>query len=194
MNVFLVRHAESIANAGGRTTDPANIPLSPAGLSQAIAFAEQVKKEPTRVISSPFLRAIQTAEPLANKYDLHIEIWYELREFNYLPADKINNTTWEDRLPARKAYYERDDIDYTEIGDDTESFREFVKRVNKVISQIKDISDKGSIYIFSHEIMIWAIYQRMAGVSVNDMWEDFKTHNFSVQNTELNQFLINRYG
>jgi len=192
MNVFLVRHAESVANAGGRTTDPANIPLSPAGQSQATAFAEQVKKEPTRIISSSFLRAIQTAQPLAEKYGIYIEVWPELREFNYLDPKKFENTTWEDRLPARKAYYDRDDIDYDE-GEGTESFREFVKRVNKVVSQIKKLPD-GQIYIFSHEIMIWAIYQRMAGISVTDMWEDFKAHNFSVRNTELNQFLINRYG
>ena len=192
MNVFLVRHAESVANAGGRTTDPANIPLSSAGLSQATAFAEQVRKEPTRIISSSFLRAIQTAEPLAEKYGIPIELWPELREFNYLAPEKVRNTTWEERLPERKKYYARDDIDYDE-GQDTESFREFIKRVNKVISQIKKLPD-GQIYIFSHEIMIWAIYQRMAGATINDMWEDFKTHNFSVRNTELNQFLINRYG
>jgi len=38
--IIFIRHAESIANAGGRTTDIASITLSERGIQQAINLAE----------------------------------------------------------------------------------------------------------------------------------------------------------
>ena len=40
--IFIVRHAESAANAGGRTGDPATIPITETGVRQAERVANLI--------------------------------------------------------------------------------------------------------------------------------------------------------
>ena len=72
-NVFLVRHGEATAN-WGQDSDPG---LSQRGFEQSEAvssiFSERFRA-PLKIISSPLLRARQTAAPLARYFDTTIEI------------------------------------------------------------------------------------------------------------------------
>ena len=71
--VHLVRHAK----AKNRTewTEPDGLrPLTKRGRREAAALAERLGADPpTRLVSSPFLRCVQTFEPLALQLDLPIE-------------------------------------------------------------------------------------------------------------------------
>ncbi|MGH9597257.1 MAG: phosphoglycerate mutase family protein, partial [Edaphobacter sp.] len=62
--VILVRHGQSVANAGGRTADHDTNPLTELGRAQARGLVERINCKPTLFVVSPFLRAQQTAEPL----------------------------------------------------------------------------------------------------------------------------------
>ncbi|GAA3986458.1 histidine phosphatase family protein [Allokutzneria multivorans] len=71
---MLVRHAESeIPRPGG--PDEYHRPLTATGLAQA---ASLVLPRPTRVVSSPYLRAVQTVAPLG----LPVDTVHELREWD----------------------------------------------------------------------------------------------------------------
>ena len=61
--IWLIRHGESIANAGEPTQDHAAIPLSEKGLQQAQELALAIPSAPDLIVTSPFLRAQQTAGP-----------------------------------------------------------------------------------------------------------------------------------
>lgn len=78
--VYLVRHGEAEAS-WGQSADPG---LSALGQQQARATAEQLLSEfaggSARVISSPLLRARQTAEPLAEELSVQIGIEERVRE------------------------------------------------------------------------------------------------------------------
>lgn len=63
LTVQLLRHGESAANAGQITTDPAEIPLTAAGLVQAEALSCSLVQAPMAIICSPFLRARQRPRP-----------------------------------------------------------------------------------------------------------------------------------
>ena len=66
MRLFLVRHAEA---APGEPDDLR--PLTPAGRAAARALGERLAPEhPTAVVSSPLLRARETAEQIARAADL----------------------------------------------------------------------------------------------------------------------------
>ena len=71
--VHLVRHAKAKNRA--EWTDPDVLrPLTKRGRREADALAERLTTEvPERLVSSPFLRCIQTFEPLAVSLDLPIE-------------------------------------------------------------------------------------------------------------------------
>ena len=72
MTIFLTRHA----HAGKRsewTTDDRLRPLSKRGKSQADALTNVVGELVVgRIISSPYVRCVQTMEPLAEKFELNI--------------------------------------------------------------------------------------------------------------------------
>ena len=71
--VHLVRHAK--AKNRDEWTDPDHLrPLTKRGRRQADALAERIASDaPERIVSSPYVRCIQTVEPLASSLDLAIE-------------------------------------------------------------------------------------------------------------------------
>src|SRR3972149_1605566 len=79
----LLRHGESVANAGGIHQGQADFELSDTGLAQACALADRWQRESVtfeRIISSPLLRASQTAEVIAAALHIPVEFnpnWME---------------------------------------------------------------------------------------------------------------------
>jgi 8-oxo-dGTP diphosphatase len=80
MDVFVVRHAK----AGSRRRfdgDDKLRPLSRNGRPQAEAITEMLAhRDIARVLTSPFVRCIQTVEPLAERLGLEVEIDKRLGE------------------------------------------------------------------------------------------------------------------
>jgi phosphohistidine phosphatase SixA len=74
VTIFLVRHA----HAGKRSEwegDDAARPISARGLAQTEAVTSLLARRPvTRVVSSPYVRCVQTVEPLAEAAGLSVEV------------------------------------------------------------------------------------------------------------------------
>src|SRR5881392_1292055 len=90
--ILLVRHGQTAANAGGLLLGRADPPLTELGHRQAAAIA-RVLPTPGAVISSPLLRARQTAAAFGLPV-VEDERWIELdygeydgRPFNEVPAE-----------------------------------------------------------------------------------------------------------
>ncbi|MGH7291162.1 MAG: histidine phosphatase family protein, partial [Myxococcota bacterium] len=80
MKVFLVRHAKAQRRLGWETADGMR-PLTPAGQDQAMGLVERFDGVPlARVLSSPALRCRQTAEPIAARFGLQVEVDARLAE------------------------------------------------------------------------------------------------------------------
>ena len=125
--ICFIRHAESESNAGGRSSDPATIPLSKQGIAQAEALALTLSDKPSLVVTSRYIRTKQTASPVIKKFkDVSHEEW-DIHEFTYLSPTKCENTTSADRLPMVQAYWEKCDPFYCD-GEGAESFIDFIKR------------------------------------------------------------------
>ena len=71
--LHLVRHAK--AKNRVEWTEPDELrPLTKRGRREAAALAERIRADaPARLVSSPFVRCVQTFEPLARALDLSIE-------------------------------------------------------------------------------------------------------------------------
>ncbi len=82
-HITLLRHGESTGNAENRLQGQADYPLSEKGRSQARALAKRWQAEGLRfdtAISSPLLRASETAEIVAKALDVPLELdplWME---------------------------------------------------------------------------------------------------------------------
>ncbi len=83
--IILVRHGETEANLRRCFAESDEIPLTDAGRVQARQIAEQLAREfhPAVVVSSPFLRARQTAAIIANALGLTAEAVAGIHERNF---------------------------------------------------------------------------------------------------------------
>jgi len=95
--ITVLRHGESVGNAESRWQGQADYPLTDTGSAQARALADRWKNERVRfdlVISSPLMRARETAEIIATILNVSIEfepLWLERDngEFSGLTAHEV---------------------------------------------------------------------------------------------------------
>ena len=83
--LLLARHGESEGNVPRRFTLSPDVPITARGRDQVEATGQliQARFAPTRIVSSPFRRAQQTAEILAALWKLPVGVEPELRERSY---------------------------------------------------------------------------------------------------------------
>jgi broad specificity phosphatase PhoE len=80
MAAYVVRHAKAGDREGWQGDDRLR-PLTKSGREQAEGLAELLKTEPIdRILSSPYVRCLQTVEPLAARRKLPIEPRKDLEE------------------------------------------------------------------------------------------------------------------
>ena len=81
MQLLLIRHGETTANAERRVQGHLDVPLSDHGLEESDLLARRIAALPVAAIySSPLLRARQTADVIADALSLEIEERDELME------------------------------------------------------------------------------------------------------------------
>lgn len=92
MQLLLIRHALPLRSEPGQGSDP---DLSEEGIEQAKRLPDALARFPiTRLVSSPQVRAVQTAQPVADALGLIIEIDDRLAEYDrdmahYIPIEQI---------------------------------------------------------------------------------------------------------
>lgn len=97
-NIFFIRHTESEANLKNILASQLNFPLTKNGKQHALEIGVNLKKIAVidRIISSPLLRAKQTAQLIAESYGLNVESDTRLTEqnigiFSGMTYSEINN-------------------------------------------------------------------------------------------------------
>lgn len=153
--IWFIRHTQSQANAGERTIDPALIELTHLGKEQAIHIAEFFEQQPDIVVTSPYLRTRQTAQPLLDRLlNVPHEVW-PVQEFTYLDYNRCRNTTVIERRPLVNEYWERNDPYYID-GERAESFASLLERVAQMWQKLRDEYDGKWVVIYSHAQFIRA--------------------------------------
>jgi broad specificity phosphatase PhoE len=151
--VWVYRHAQSLANAGGKTLDPAGIPLTEQGLAEAEKLAASISEAPGRIISSPYRRALDTARPLRAKYpQVLYEVW-PIQEFTYLNPASCVGTSWIERKPRIDAFWSKRDPAYVD-GEEAESFLNLLQRARIFIDDLKDIREELVIAVTHGQFML----------------------------------------
>lgn len=157
LRVVFYRHGESAANAGHATTDPASIPLTDVGSRQAEAIAREFLQTPDLVVSSPFLRARQTADPTSVITGVPIQIW-PIEEFTYLAPERCQGTTAAQRRSWVESYWDASDPDAVD-GDGAESFVSFTERVRAAVERLEELHRQSASFIavFGHGQFLQAL-------------------------------------
>ncbi|TYS67806.1 histidine phosphatase family protein [Sutcliffiella horikoshii] len=135
--IYIIRHCE----AKGQ---PPESPLTEKGFKQAQELASYFSNTPIdRIISSPFLRAIQTIEPLGKERDIKIE------KDDRLAERILSSVDLPDWLEKLEATYE--DLDLKLEGG--ESSREAMDRIVQVVEEANETEAENIIIVTHGNIM-----------------------------------------
>lgn len=191
--IILVRHGQSLANAGGKTADHITNPLTELGRAQSRDFAERLDCEPTLFITSGFLRAQQTAEPLRQRYpNVPVEEW-PIHEFTFLNPSRHKGTSEEDRQHYVDAYWQLDDPAHID-GPGAESFSLFLDRARETIHQLEARDPGGCVVIFTHGYFMQAfrLVLLFPNATDSELMSNFRRFHFVnlIENTDSLEFTV----
>ena len=147
--LYLVRHGQSAGNAEGRFGGHSATPLSALGKKQAEATAQALARENINAIyTSDLLRAVQTAQPLADLLGLKITKTSAFRERNVGVLEGLTFDESKEEFP--KDYYALVNRHVHHVITEGESYRHLLRRATGALREILRIHRGEKVVIFSH--------------------------------------------
>lgn len=120
-----------------------------------MALAGAITSAPDLIISSPYLRAMDTALPTASRYpDVPFEVW-AVEEFTYLAPNRFAGSTQADRKPYVQSYWSNGDAALVD-GPGAESFEHLLDRARAMLVRLADLGAQ-DVLVFSHGQFIRAV-------------------------------------
>lgn len=164
--MFLLRHGQSYFNLHFSRTrvDPGieDPELTPLGMEQAAAAAEKLANAPlSRIIVSPYTRALQTAQPFIARHDAPVDIMHEVRERAAFVCD-VGSTP--DLLAARFPHHDFAHLPRRWWHPGVEASQETVARANAFRALIAARGDSATTLLISH----WGFILAFSGKSAEN--------------------------
>jgi len=168
IRLLFLRHARTAANASGRSQGRADNPLDEFGEQQAAALARLVLElGPTRVVSSPALRARQTAAPIARDAGVDTEVDERLHEVDQGELDGLTGVEMRERHPEFMVQWSGEDIGDLSIPGG-ESLGAAQRRMVEAVSDILASSGDGAVVaVVTHNLALRAYLCSVLGVPVS---------------------------
>jgi broad specificity phosphatase PhoE len=161
--MFLLRHGQSFFNLHFNATrvDPGieDPGLTPLGIEQAAVAAARLADTPlTRIIISPYTRALQTAQPIVGVHKVPVTIMHEVREQAAYVCD-VGSAP--DVLAARFPHH-----DFAHLPPrwwpDSETSEQTGARASAFRALMKARADSATTLLVSH----WAFILALTGISL----------------------------
>ncbi len=166
--LYLIRHGQSTANAGGVTQDNALIALSDLGLTQARALAHEklslLPIKPSEVYTSSYLRTQQTAAPYCQAVGAVPKVHPTFHEFTNIDPALLQGLTGDERWPFVKAYWDNANPNQRE-GNHAETFIEFDARVAAFMRELPNFEDQ--TVLFGHGVFFALLVWKNLGFTVD---------------------------
>ena len=178
MRLTLIRHAQSVSNAGGLTQPHQAIPLTAHGHTQARALGATLAGPASAVMVSRFVRAQQTAAPYCQRFNLDPQVDGDLDEFSLIDAALIEGLDGAQRKPFVQAYWTDPDL-HRRQGARADTLAEFVERVRRFQGRMDTLAD-GTV-IFGHGIWLAMLQWHLEGQGVTDTAEMRAFREFQLQ-------------
>ena len=129
LRVWLIRHGESELNAGIMTDNPQGSVLTEKGKAQAHSVAERVEEKPSLIISSPAIRAVDTAKPICERWPASAYDIWPIQEWVYLDPHYYFHANSFDRKQTVFSYWDKLDTHFSHENK-AETFAQFIARVS----------------------------------------------------------------
>ncbi len=159
--IWLIRHGESAANAGTTMTYTGETPLTEKGKEQSIFVSQAFTEAPDLLVTSPYLRAQQTAEATCQRFpDVPMEEW-PIHEFTYIAPERCEGLTKEERRALTRNFWERCDPAYVDPSEHpVESFAQFIERIHTMLNNIRSLTAQfTAVFCHGHVVraLLWQV-------------------------------------
>ncbi|GIW65856.1 MAG: hypothetical protein KatS3mg094_375 [Candidatus Parcubacteria bacterium] len=162
-NYYFLRHAEAYSNLKGILSSYPELffnPLTYKGIKQVNSLVNKIKNlNIDLIITSPLLRAKQTAEIIARKLNLPVLINFDLREIDF---GNFNGKSEKEYQNLIKDQFQ----EYFVKPTDGENLIEVKRRMIKVILDLEERYDNKNFLIISHQDPLWTLFGEMQGLSI----------------------------
>ncbi len=155
--LVFVRHGQTDANRNGVLLGRLDPPLNDAGREQAAVVAARVALlAPARIVASPLVRAMETAEIVGVACGLSVDVDARLIEVDYGEYDGLPLAG----LPSDLVWKWRHDAEFAPPGG--ESLASVGKRMGEFTSEVLDSLAEGPMVAVSHvspikAAVLWAL-------------------------------------
>ena len=186
LNLVLIRHAQSLANARREWPSRENHGLSDVGRRQAELCSKRLEREayaPTHIYASPLGRAIETASIAASTWDVPIEPWEDLIEND---VGVFSGLTWseiESRYPeVAEEFTESWSMD---VVPHAETHGQLKGRARRVVDfLVSERRNDHRVFMVTHGGIMHYIVGELIGT--DSLWS------FEIRNTAIFEFTIDR--
>lgn len=165
LNLYFLRHGETIASKTDGFCGISDVDLTPEGLIMANKFAEVYRSISWQAIfCSPMHRTIATAKPLCDLVDLQMQLRDGLKEINF--------GKWEGKTPVEVNQEFHDEYVrwQSEPGwnapPEGERAIDIARRSSEVIEEIESSYSEGNVLVVSHKATIRIMLCSLLGIDV----------------------------
>lgn len=169
MEIYLVRHGETGGNVAHRH-QAEHTPLSYVGTNQAKQVAEKLcEYEPTHLISSNLVRALETARVIGETCDLvpeTSELFIELKRPHFLYG-------WKHRSPASMWFYFRWYLGWT--NGEGETYAELRQRIEEAKRHLATLPNDSRVVVVTHSVFMSLFVEHMCREHAITPWMAVRT-------------------
>ncbi len=165
--LIFIRHGET--EMAGRFCGHSDPALNPAGELQAARAAEQVAELGVRrIYSSDLRRAWQTADLLARRIGVEVELQRSLREIDFGLWEGLRWQEIETRFPGEAVQWLREFPLRSAPGGET--YAAFTSRIEAVIESLLRAPLAGTIAVVTHRGVMRYALRRFFGFAEEEAW------------------------
>ncbi|MCB0271425.1 MAG: histidine phosphatase family protein [Bdellovibrionales bacterium] len=165
LTLILLRHGQTQWNKDGRVMSRLDIPLNDTGQKQVQVSAEKLKAYPvSKIISSPQLRALETAQPIATRLNLPIGIEERLSEMRF---DRWEGKDFNE-IKGDPVYKERRQNPFMKPHPEVETVLELFERTKHLLTEL--VKEQGCIVCVSHMDVLKAMMCQMVPVPIEEFF------------------------
>jgi probable phosphoglycerate mutase len=190
MRLYLIRHGETTWNSQFRLQGQTDIELNENGRALAVQTAQALRSIPfTHAITSPLIRAKETAQILLNGRDILLEEDSRICEIGFGDLEGMPTTKEMRDTPGSEFYNFFHAPDQYHPVKGGESLESLIGRAEQFLKELKNRNDlaDGVILISTHGAALRALLAVMRGVPLADFWQGGVPKNCAVSIVDLEQ-------
>ncbi|MGB9735275.1 MAG: alpha-ribazole phosphatase [bacterium] len=168
--LYLIRHGETEDAQAKKYKGSINVPLSDNGIKQIEMLADFLKKHTllNAVYSSPLSRAQNSAEIIAQKYNLQTTIVEQLREIHFGAWEGMNFEEVQEKFPEEFEIWANDPVKQGPVNGET--IIQLRNRVMEAVNQILSINKNQNVAIVAHGAVNRVIIADILGLPLNNIF------------------------